>query len=80
MKDCFIVVHRNFAEGADAYAYWSEDDAKKSINEDVATVVKSLTEEGYEPTTLRDACDGVDVYVADSDIYYEWNIFRSSIR
>ena len=55
MKDCFIVVHRNFAEGADAYAYWSEDDAKKSINEDVATVVKSLTEEGYEPTTLRDA-------------------------
>ena len=80
MKDWFILVQRNLAESADAYAYWSEDDAEQSNNEDVATVVKSLTEEGYEPTTLRDACDGVDVYVADSDIYYEWNIFRSSIR
>ena len=80
MSQCFIVIHRNYADGLDACVFWNEDEAKKSVNEDVDTVVKSLTEEWYTPTVLRDACDGVEVYVADSDIYYEWNIFRSSIR
>lgn len=80
MKPCYIVVHRNYSEGTDAYAFWSKDDAMKSINEDVETVVKSLTEEGYEPTVLRDACDGVEVYVADSDIYYQWSIFDSNVQ
>ena len=30
MKPCVIVVHRNYAEGEDAYAFWSEDDARKA--------------------------------------------------
>ena len=80
MKPCVIVVHRNYAEGEDAYAFWSEDDARKSVNEDVDTEVKSLIEEGYEPTILRHSRDSVDVYVADSSVYYEWSIIASDIR
>ena len=80
MNECFVVVHRNYAEGLDAYVFRNEDEVKKSVNEDVGTVVKSLTEEGYKPTVLRDACDGVEVYIADSSIYYEWNIITSSVR
>lgn len=80
MKECFIVLHGNYAEGSDAYAFWNEDDARKSVNEDVDTVVKSLVEEGYEPTILRHGPDSVEVYVADSGIYYEWEIVISDIR
>lgn len=65
------MVHRNYAEGMDAYAFWSEDDARKSVNEDVDTEVKSLTEEGYEPTVLRHDQDNVEVNAADGNIYYE---------
>ena len=80
MKECFIVVHSNYDEGMTAYAFWKEDEAKKSVNEDVKTVVKDLTEQGYNPTVLRRGCDSVEVYVADSDIYYEWNIIISEIQ
>ena len=80
MKECFIVVHSNYAEGMSAYAFWKEDEARKSVSEDVDTVVKDLTEQGYNPTVLRRGCDSVEVYVADSDIYYEWNIIITEIR
>lgn len=80
MKECFIVVDSNYAEGMTAYAFWKEDEARKSVNDDVETVVKDLTEQGYNPTVLRRDCDSVEVYVADSDIYYEWNIITSEIR
>lgn len=43
MSQCFIVIHRNYADGLDACVFWNEDEAKKSVNEDVDTVVKSLT-------------------------------------
>ena len=53
MKECFIVVDSNYAEGMTAYAFWKEDEARKSVNDDVETVVKDLTEQGYNPTVLR---------------------------
>ena len=80
MKECFIVVDSNYADGMTAYAFWKEDEAKKSVSEDVETVVKDLTEQGYNPTVLRHDCDSVEIYAADRDIYYEWNIIISEIQ
>ena len=80
MKEYFIVVDSNYAEGMTAYAFWKEDEARKSVNEDVETVVKDLTEQGYEPTILRHDWDSVEVYAADRNIYYEWNIIISEIQ
>ena len=81
MKECFIVVHSNYDEGMTAYAFWKEDEAKKSVNEDVETVVKDLTEQGYKPTVLwHDRGSSVEIYAADKNIYYEWNIIISDIQ
>lgn len=80
MKECFIVVHSNYAEGMSAYAFWKEDEATKSVNEDMETVVKDLTEQGYKPTVLRRDWDSVEVYAAARNIYYEWNIIISEIQ
>lgn len=80
MKECFIVVHRNYAEGLDAYAFWSEDAARKSVRQDVDTEMKSLTEEGYEPTVSWKDDDNVEIKVAGGDIYYEWSVIISSVE
>ena len=49
-QQIIVVVHSNYAEGTtDAYAFWDEKIAKESVNADVETEVKSLTEEGYSP-------------------------------
>lgn len=80
MRECYIVVHCNYAEGTDAYAFYSKEDAKKSVKEDVETEVKSLEEEGYCPKTLWGEDGSAEVYVPDSDIFYEWSIIMSNIR
>lgn len=79
MKECFVVVHRNYSEGTDAYAFFNEEDAKKCVHEDVNTEVISLKEEGYEPVVL-DRFGSKEIYVPDSDIYYEWEILNTTIR
>lgn len=79
MKECFIVVHNNYADGMTAYAFWNEADAKKSVDEDVKTVVKDLKEQGYETTVLWHGYDSVEVYAADSNINYEWTIIISDV-
>jgi len=80
MNECFIVVHRNYAEGLDAYGFRSEEVARMSVNNDVDTVIKSLTEEGYAPTVHRLDQDNVEVCALDGNIYYEWSIILSDIQ
>ncbi len=79
MNKCLIVVHRNYAEGTDAYAFWDEKTAEKSVNADADTKVVSLCGEGYNPVVLRRP-NGVTVYVTDTDIYYEWEILKTTIE
>ena len=67
MKECVIVVHRNYAEGLDAHAFFSEEDARRSVTE----AVEGISDNGW---------DNVEVSAAGGDIYYEWNIIISEIQ
>ena len=79
MQECFIVVHTNYADGIMAYAFWTEEDAKKDIDRDVEAVVDSLVTQGYDPEVTH-GTDSAEIYVADSNIYYEWSIVTSQIK
>lgn len=79
-EKCFVVLHRNYADGSDATAYKLESDAKAAVEEEKESVLAELRERGYEPTILRDGLDNPSVYAADSDIYYEWEIIETTIR
>ena len=78
-EKCFVVVHRNYADGSDAYACKSEEDARKPVKEDVVSVKKELVEKGYEPVELWDALGNPEVYVSNRNIYYEWQIVETRI-
>jgi len=77
-KEVTIVTHTNYADGEVAYAFWSDEDAKKEVAEDAAEIMCSLKEQGYEPKFLESE-DKVEIYAADSNIYYEWYIERDTI-
>lgn len=79
-KDCFIVVHKNHESDDYTCAFFEEADARKVMEEDVETVKKDLDEQGYTHSELRDAFGNAEVYVADSGIYYAWEIFKSTIE
>lgn len=78
-EECYIVVHRNYADGTMAYAFRNEEEARKDIDDDVSETVQSLSEQGYKAVALK-GLEGSEVFVPDSDIYYEWELVSSTIR
>lgn len=46
----------------------------------VETVIANLRVEGYQPVIKEWSEDSAEIYVPDSDIYYEWNIVQSHLE
>ena len=80
MRECTILVHRNYAEGMTASAYYSEEDARGRMTEDIESVIEKLRDEGYSPQTVENGWDHVEISAADENIYYEWNIIIAEIQ
>lgn len=80
-QECYIVIHHNYADGTDAYAFQTEEKAEASIRQDVDAVTAELEEQGYSPRRLLNLVGGeASVYVPDSDIYYEWQAVPSHVE
>ena len=79
MSKCYIVVHRNYADGTDAYAFHSEEKARESVKQDFETEMQNLRSQGYDPVDMWDTFGNPEIFVRDTDIYYEWTIFESAI-
>lgn len=80
MRECTILVHRNYAEGLTATAYFNEEDARREMTEAVDSIISTLNEEGYSPKITENGWDNIEVSAADGNIYYEWSIILSEIR
>jgi len=79
-RECYVVTYASYEGDGTSYAFWREEDAKKSVDEDVATTKQDLIEQGYEPTELRDVHGNPEVYVPGSGIYYEWLVEKTTIE
>lgn len=77
---CYTVVDSSYDVGLSTYAFWYEEHAKKSIQDDVQTVKADLATQGYERIEVLEKTDSTVVYVPDTDIYYEWTICETEIR
>ena len=77
---CYTVVDSSYDVGLSTYAFWDEEHAKKSIQDDVQTVKADLAMQGYERIEVLEKTDSTVVYVPDTDIYYEWTICETEIR
>lgn len=78
-QNLFIVVSQSYSEGTTACAFWERESAEKYVNQDLEMVIKELTEQGYTSHTILRCTDSIEVYVADSNIYYQWEIIPSSV-
>ena len=76
---CYVVIQQDYATGGNISVYKDESDARRSVIEDVETVKKELLEDGYEPIVNWDALRNPEVIVADSNIYFEWEIIETNI-
>lgn len=76
---CYVVIQQDYATGGNISVYKDESDARRSVIEDVEMVKKELLEDGHEPIVNWDALRNPEVIVADSNIYFEWEIIETNI-
>lgn len=79
-QDCYIVLHRNYADGSYARAYWSADAAYKAVEDECQRISVMLQDTHYECRILKIGNDHTEVYAPDRDIYYEWDVVFSTIE
>lgn len=77
---CYIIRCDNYADGKDAVVYRTEPAARTAMNADIEATIHELEEQGYKPVKAIHSEYAVDVYVPDSDIYYEWELISSTIK
>lgn len=79
-KECYIIIHSNYAEGSDAYAFANMESARRSMKADVDVELRNLTDAGYRDIVKEESEDEAYVYVRGLDIYYEWSIIPSHLE
>lgn len=55
--------------------YTSMEKCQKDLEKDMECVAKELEEQGYTP-----CFDGYGIYVVNSSIYYEWEVYEAELR
>lgn len=76
---CYVLKHNNYADGEDFEIFFYEDAAKAAMEIEVESVVENLKSEGYAPEIVNKPYRP-EVYVSDTGIYYDWEIFPSSVN
>lgn len=77
-KPCYFVFFSSSHEASDAYVFQSEAQAKQDIREDAETEFAELKKEGWNPVFLEYSDTHLEVYIPDTNIYFEWTIEQSA--
>lgn len=59
--------------------FYDESEAYKFMILDMEQIIDNLKEQGYECNSAEND-DSCEVLAADSDIYYQWEIYESILR
>lgn len=74
----YTLVCRNYSDGVSTTSFHRLEDALVLVDLDSKGVEKELSKQGYVPKRIESyMC--VEIYVPNTDIYYEWNIDESEL-
>lgn len=76
---CYVVQCICYSDDDSTSVFWKEEDAYKSMIEDMETEITNLQDGGYEFVSSENDTSA-EVHVPDSDIYYEWEIIETDIQ
>lgn len=79
-RKCYAVIDSSYDVGMNTYAFWSREDAERSVRESVASVVAELKERDWDRVEVLEQGDSFSVYVPDTGISYDWTISEADIR
>ena len=76
---CYVLTCTCYSGDNSTSVYWDEQDAYKAMIEELEVEITNLQNSGYKFTSAENDISA-ELYVPDSDIYYEWNIEETIIR
>lgn len=79
MQVCYILSCKCYSGDDSISVFYKEKDAYTAMNEELKVEKINLIESGYEVKTTQKAF-GVELYVENKDIYFEWTIVESTIQ
>ena len=75
---CYVMSCRCYSGDNSVSVFLDEHDAYKAMIEDMEVEIKNLQNSGYEFTSAEND-DSAELYVPDSDIYFEWDIVETTL-
>lgn len=72
-REVVAIVHTNYVDGMSVSAFWDKSLAKKTLEARLDDCLEMLEDQGYTPEAVARE-DGLVIYAADGNIYYEWQI------
>lgn len=76
---CCVLTCNCYSGDDSVSVYWNEDDAYKAMINELGVEVINLENSGYN-FTITENDIGTELYVPDSDIYFDWNIVEATIK
>lgn len=77
--ECYVLICNCYSGDDSVSVYWNEDDAYKAMIDELGVEIINLENSGYNfRSTENDVC--AELYVPGSDIYFDWNIVKTTIR
>ncbi len=76
---CFVVICNSYSGDDSVSVFWNEADAYKCMIEEMETEIANLQNSGYKFVSAENDISA-ELYVPDSDIYFDWNIAETTIR
>lgn len=78
-KKCYVLTCNCYSGDNYVLVFLDETKAYKTMIADLETEITNLQNSGYEFTSAEND-DSAELYVPNSDIYFEWNIEESEIK
>lgn len=78
-KKCYVLTCNCYSGDDSVSVYWNENDAYKAMIEELEVEITNLQNSGYKFESAENDISA-ELYVADTDIYFDWNIAETTIR
>lgn len=76
---CYVLIFDSYSDGRCASVYWNEQDAYRTMVEDRNIEIINLENSNYNFRVVENDTS-VELYVPDTDIFFEWHIEEAAIR
>lgn len=78
-RTVYAVYSHDYSGESAINVFYDESEAYKFMILDMESVIDNLKDQGYECDSAEND-DSCEVWVGNRDIYYEWDIYESTLR